>query len=94
MRNYEIMTIINPALGEDKAKAVSKSVQDLLTDLKGEIIKTDFWGKKKLAYEIKGNKEGYYDVIDFKIDAAGLAKFKSKIRLMEDLVRYLVSAKS
>jgi small subunit ribosomal protein S6 len=94
MKEYEIMTIVKAALGDDKAKGVSKDVQDLITAQKGEIVKDDFWGKRKFSYEIKGDKEGYYDVIIFKLEPEALTKVKSKLKLMENVVRYLVTAKA
>lgn len=92
MRNYEIMTIIKASLSDDKAKQVSQEINDLIVANKGVVEKTDFWGKRKLAYEIDGNKEGFYQVMQFQLDPANLSKFKDKIKLMDNLVRYLITS--
>ena len=80
MRSYELMTIANISLGDEKAKEVSKEIQEFISSNKGTISKADFWGKRKFAYEIKGAKEGYYDVLHFELDPAVLEKLKTKIK--------------
>jgi small subunit ribosomal protein S6 len=94
MKTYELMTIAKASLTDQGAKDTSTQVQELVKSLGGKIIKDDFWGKRKLAYEVKKNTEGYYDVLTIELDADVLDKFNTKISLMPDLLRYLVTAKS
>lgn len=89
---YELMIIIKIDLGEEKAKEVSKKIQELIASLGGKVTNADFWGKRKLAYEIKHDTEGYYDVLSFELTADKLAKLKDKLNLMQEVVRYLVTA--
>lgn len=90
--NYELMTITKIDLGEEKAKEVSKNIQGIISSLDGKVSKTDFWGKRKLAYEVKHNTEGYYDVITFEMDSDKVSKFKTKLNLVQEVIRYLVTA--
>lgn len=90
--NYELMTITKIDLGEEKAKEVSKNVQAIISSLNGKVTKNDFWGKRKLAYEVKHNTEGYYDVITFELDSDKVSKLKSKLNLVQEVIRYLVTA--
>lgn len=92
MHNYELMTIAKSSLTDDKAKQVSKEIQDFVVSKKGIVTKSDYWGKRKLAYEVDGFKEGYYDVIRFEYDPAEVSKLKSKIGLMDNVLRYLVTS--
>ena len=89
---YELMTIIKIELGEEKAKEVSKKIQELISSLSGKVIKVDFWGKRKLAYEVKHNTEGYYDVINFELSTDKVSKLKTKLNLMQEVLRYLITA--
>ena len=50
----------------------------------------NFWGKRKFAYEIKSQTEGWYDVIQFEGDEVGVSKIKEKFNVIDDLVRYLL----
>lgn len=92
MTKYEIMTISKNSLGEDGARALSNSVKDLISSYKGKVINSDFMGKKKLAYEIKHDQEAFYEVIEFEIDSKIMGELKTKLNLIEGLVRYLISA--
>lgn len=94
MTKYELMTISKISLGESGARTISNSVKDLISSYKGKIINSDFQGKKRLAYEIKHDQEGYYEVMDFELDSELLNDLKTKLNLQDGLVRYLVSAKA
>ncbi len=92
MKKYEIMTIYKLGLGEDGARDLSNSVKDTISSLKGKVINSDFWGKRKFAYEIKHDQEGFFEVVDFEMDPSELLNFKKKLNLEDNLVRYLVTA--
>lgn len=94
MKQYEIMTIYKADLDEQGAKDLSSKVQETITTAGGKILSSNFWGKRRFAYEIKHQKEGYYDVINFEIDLSKLKKFESKLGLMTGIVRYLITAQS
>ena len=92
MKKYELMTIGKIDLGEKNAKNLSQTIQDLITSLGGVVEKSDFWGKRKFAYEIKGKTEGYYTVVQYQLDPKSIKEFKSKLNLTQGLVRYLITA--
>ncbi len=94
MRNYELMTIAKSSLTDEQSKKISKEIQELIASLKGTVSKTDYWGKRKLAYEAKGLKEGYYDVIWFSINPIDLKKIENKLALTENLLKYLITLDS
>lgn len=94
MKPYEIMTIYKIDLGDQAAKDLSSKVQELITSVEGKITKAQFWGRRRFAYEIKGKQEGYYDVINFEIDPSKVSKFKSKLNMLNGLMRYLITAKA
>jgi small subunit ribosomal protein S6 len=94
MKPYEIMTIYKLDLGDQGAKDLSTKVQETITSLEGKIVKAQFWGKRKFAYEIKGQTEGYYDVINIELDSAKISKLKAKLNIVTGLTRYLITAQS
>ena len=89
---YEIMTIYKNDLGEEGAKDLSKKVQGLLESMGAKDVKNDFWGRRKFAYEINHNKEGFYDLFTFEIDSSVIKNLKEKFNLINGLVRYLITA--
>ena len=90
MKKYELMTITNGRLSEESARSLSNSIKDLILTSGGKVLNSDFWGKRKYAYEIKGQTEGWYDVINFDGVEASVSKIKQKLNIIDDLVRYLV----
>ncbi len=94
MKKYELMTLTKGSQGEEKAKSISKEVGDLVSSLGGKVLEIDHWGKRKLAYKIRHETEGYYEVIALEFPGEKMDDFKKKMNLLDNLVRYLVTAKS
>lgn len=90
MKKYELMSIAKHTLTEDSARSLSNSNKDLVAANGGKILNGSFWGKRKFAYEIKGQTDGWYDVFQFEGDAIGVSKIKEKLNVMDDLVRYIL----
>ena len=92
MKTYELMTIGKASLGEDGAKTLSATVNSLIVTLKGKLVDENTMGKRKFAYEINHDKEGFYNLMHFEMDPTVLEKFKEKLNREVGLVRYLITA--
>ena len=88
------MTLAKGSQGEEKAKQLSKEINNLIGTLGGKILESDNWGKRKLAYKIRQETDGYYEVAMFEFPDEKLDEFKKKLNLIDNLVRYLITAKS
>lgn len=93
MKKYEIMTISKSKLGEDGSRNLSNSVKDLISSFRGTVLDNNFMGKRKLAYNLKGENEAFYDVINFELEPGELAGFKTKLNIENNLLRYLITTK-
>lgn len=93
MKQYELMTIYKISLGEESAKKISSNIAALVVSLGGSVVESNFWGKRKFAYEIKPDKEGFYDVATIKLSPEKIETLKTKMSLMTEVIRYLVTAK-
>lgn len=89
-QHYELLYIIPGTKAEDEVQPLVTAVHDLLTQQGGTIVKHDFWGKRKLAYEIKHIRYGYYEAIDFDFDTQKLGAFESAMRLNPNILRHQV----
>lgn len=87
------MTIYKLTLGEEGARNLSNTVKDLISSLGGKVLDSTFMGKRRFAYQIKNDKEGYYDVVSFESTPESVKKLKEKLNLTDSLVRYLITAK-
>lgn len=90
MRNYELSTVLFSTLSEEEKLTTLEKVKNLITRFGGEITNVDDWGKRKLAYEIDKQKEGFYYFIQFQADATAPAEIESRVRIMEPVLRYLI----
>lgn len=90
MRNYEIMYILRPSLGDAEQKKKIKSIDQMLIENKIKLIKTDELGLKDFAYEIKKEKNGYYVVTKFSSEPSFLNVFEHFLRFDNDILRYLI----
>ncbi len=86
---YEGMYILNSTLSEDaRAKALERITSEI-TSRGGEVHKVHEQGRKKLAYEIRGSREGYYYLLFFSAPTSQLAELWKEYHLNEDLLRFM-----
>lgn len=90
MRDYETVFILDPGLDESQVRDEVAKVESLIAGLKGEVVGTEAGGKKKLAYEIDGKREGYYTMITFKSEPSSLAELERAYKLNEMVLRYII----
>ncbi|MFA5886803.1 MAG: 30S ribosomal protein S6 [Patescibacteria group bacterium] len=91
--HYEILFIIPNKFTDDEAKTVVSQVEKTLTDNGSKITLREYWGKKRLAYEIKHNAFGYYGLFEFDLEGANLAKIDQNLRLSTDVLRHQIVVK-
>lgn len=90
MRAYELMYIINPGLGEEKTEAVIEKVKGIIEKNNGEVDKIDKWGNKKLAYEIKDFREGYYVLVYFKGEPGLTEELDRLLKITDEILKHMI----
>lgn len=90
MQSYETMFIVDPTLDDEATDAAIAKFESLIKKHKGSIDKVDRWGKKRLAYEIRGHNEGYYVVINFSADAGTVAELDRVLHITDQVIRSMV----
>jgi small subunit ribosomal protein S6 len=88
MRKYETIFILQPELSEDDIKSVTAKAQDVISSYKGECLRMDDWGIRKLAYPIKKSARGRYYYLRFDGNSALIAELERRLRLDEKVLRY------
>ncbi len=91
MRSYEVMLAINPQLESEELDSLLDKLKKLITHAKGKITKTNKWGKRKLAYEIKDFTEAIYVVLNFDVDEKIILEFERVAKLEDRVIRYLLT---
>ncbi len=90
MRPYELMLILNPKLEEEAIDATLERFAGIITNGGGEARELDKWGKRRLAYEIKGFTEGFYVVVKFTADSPTATELERIIKITDEVIRYMV----
>jgi len=78
---------------DEEAKTVYEGVEKLISTGGGQVTAREYWGKKRLAYEIKHNAFGYYGLLEFDLEGENLAKVESNLHLSTDVLRYQIVVK-
>lgn len=90
MRTYEALYIVRPELNDDEIQTIAKDVETLVTANGGTIVRSETWGKRKLAYEVKKQTEGVYILLRFDSNPEFVSKLENHFRLSENIIRDLV----
>ena len=89
MNQYETVFILTPVLSDVQMKEAADKFVNYLTEKGAEIISTENWGLKSLAYPIQKKGSGFYQMIEYKADPTVIAKLELQMRRDERVLRYL-----
>ena len=92
MNKYESVIIINPSVEEEGIKSLVTKFTDLI-NTEGKVEKVDELGKRKLAYEVKKNKEGYYLIFNFEAKPTLIAELERNYRITDEVIKFIVVRK-
>ena len=90
MQTYEAMFLLDSVQAQKDWAATEKHVLDILKRHKAEIITSEKWGDRKLAYEIKHQKRATYLLVHFKAPGEAIALVRADARLSETILRVLI----
>lgn len=90
MNQYEIAVLYHPDLEVDLTKAEDR-VKKIVADNGGKITATDNWGKRKLAYAIKGNEHAVYVFYTVELPGESVQKVESTLNITDEVIRFLVT---
>ena len=89
MNKYELAVVVSAKLEDEDRAATIEKVKEYITRCGGTVTEVDEWGKRKLAYEIQKMREGFYYFVRFESDATCPGEVEKRIRIMENVIRYL-----
>ena len=88
MNKYESVIIINPSVEEEGMKTLIQKFTDLI-NTHGKLEKADELGKRKLAYEVKKNKEGYYVIFYFEANTSLISELERNYRITDEVIKFM-----
>lgn len=89
---YEAIVILNTKLGEEGIKALQEKLNDLIVK-NATMDSVDEWGKRRLAYPIQDETEGYYVLFNFTSESSFPAEFDRVVKITDGVLRSLITVK-
>jgi len=91
MRNYELVFIVHPDLDETAFGGVVEKVSGWITESGGSVEKTDVWGKRRMAYAIRKQRDGQYVLMNINIAPAFTAELERNLQILEPVMRFMLT---
>lgn len=92
MNKYESVMIVAPTMDEKQQKEIENKYSKLINE-NGKVESFENLGKKRLAYEIRKNKEGFYMLFNFESDASFIAELERQYRIDDNIIKFIVVKK-
>jgi len=89
MRRYETIFIASPTLTDEQVEELVKQFEGIVAEQGGELLRTDRWGRKKLAYEVQKFSEGYYTLFEMNAGPTLIAELERRFRNNDAVIKYL-----
>lgn len=93
MQRYEVIAIVAPDVNEDDITAIIERSQNIIESRKGFVVGIDRWGKRRLAYEIKKHKDGFYFLMDFVGDGPIVAEVERHYKIDDRVMKFMTVKK-
>jgi small subunit ribosomal protein S6 len=94
LRRYEVMFIAHTDLSDDNLNELIERYETIITQAKGIVVKIDKWGARKLAYEIKKQRKGFYVLMDFAGQSDIVLELERMLKIEDKILKYLTIIKN
>lgn len=94
INHYELLYLVAPSYSEEEIEPIKEKVRDVINKFEGNITYEENFGKKKLAYPVSKNHQGYYLLTEFDLDGQNLAELNKGLKLTNELLRHIVVKRS
>ena len=87
---YETIFVIHPSFEEEAVKATIEKFKGVIENGGGTVDNVDFWGKRKLAYEIKKVNDGFYTLFNFSANPELPSELDRVFRITDGIIRHII----
>ena len=89
MKNYELLVIFKPSLDTEELDKVVDKISEEIKSYKGSVASVDKMGRKKLAYDVQGYRDGYFTTMILSVPGESVVDFKRNLKLNENVLRFM-----
>ena len=90
LRDYELVVILRPDISDEEVPTSLDWLQQSVTSRGGEVVETNHWGRRRLAYPIGRHREGNYVVTQIRLDPEQVPRLDGGLRISEEVLRHLI----
>ncbi len=89
-RDYELGFILNPEVNEEQTRAIMGRIEQIVSNYGGQIMRVNQWGRRRLAYPIERNRDGFYVFIDMILTPETVSELDRTLKVSEEVLRHLI----
>ena len=91
MRMYDMLLIVDPRLTDEEVAERSGRIQEALVALGGEVVSAEDWGRRRLVFELRKQREGHYLLLQVRAMPSAIREFERQLKLNEAVLRFLTT---
>ena len=91
MRTYDVLLIVDPRLTDEEVAQLGGRLQEALVALGGEVVSSDDWGRRRLVFELRKQREGHYLLLQVRAIPAAIREYERQLKLNELVLRFLTT---
>ena len=89
MKNYELLAVLKPSLDSEELDKALDKISEEVKSYNGSVVSVDKMGRKKLAYDVQGYRDGFFTTIIVSLPAEAVVDFKRSLKLNENVLRFM-----
>lgn len=89
-RDYELGFILNPEVNEEQTRAMLERLEQIVTNNGGQVMRVNQWGRRRLAYPIQHNRDGFYVFVDMVLTPETVNELDRTLKVSEEVLRHLI----
>ncbi|WP_052890635.1 30S ribosomal protein S6 [Thermogemmatispora carboxidivorans] len=89
-RDYELGFILHPEVSEERTRTILERIEQIVTAHDGQVVRVNYWGRRRLAYPIEHHRDGIYIFVDMSVSAETLPELDRTLKVSEEVLRHLI----
>ena len=89
-RDYELGFILQPEVNEEQTRSILERIEQIVTNYGGQVVRVNQWGRRRLAYPIEHNRDGFYVFIDMILTPETVSELDRTLKVSEEVLRHLI----
>ena len=91
MRTYDVLLIVDPRLTDEEVAQLGGRLQAGLVALGGEVTNSEDWGRRRLVFELRKQREGHYLLLQVRAAPAAIREYERQLKLNESVLRFMTT---